>query len=82
MVCLDVVKAVAVLVEKDIISLGVVCLDIVKISEVVHAEEMTADNEVCENNNIIKSCECNVLNDITFIYYINNTIIKYELTSL
>ena len=39
---------------------------------------MPVDNEVYENNNTIISCECNVLNDITFIYYINNTIIKFE----
>ena len=54
-------EVVVVLVEEDILSLGVVCLDI------VHAEEMTVDNEVYENSNTIKSCEWNVLNDITFI---------------
>lgn len=53
MVYLDVVKAV---VEKNILSLGMVCLDVVEV-EIVDAEKMTVDNEVYGNKDTIKSCE-------------------------
>ena len=51
-----------------------VCLDVVEV-EVVFVE-MTVDNDVFGIRNIIKSCECNMVDDMTFIYYINDIIVK------